>query len=42
MLFSKGSFIEYRTINQSIKQVDDLLGELIKEHENLPVLEIKN
>jgi uncharacterized protein YbcC (UPF0753/DUF2309 family) len=42
MLFSKGSFVEYQTINQSIKQVDDLLGELIKEHNNLPVLEIKN
>jgi uncharacterized protein YbcC (UPF0753/DUF2309 family) len=42
MLFSKGSFVEYQTINQSIKHVDDLLGELIKEHNNLPVLEIKN
>ncbi|MFM7681138.1 MAG: YbcC family protein [Bacteroidota bacterium] len=42
MLFSKGSFTEYQTINESLKQVDDLLGELMKEHDNLPVLELKN
>ena len=42
MLFSKGSFTEYKTINQNLKQVDDLLGELIKEHNNLPVIELKN
>jgi uncharacterized protein YbcC (UPF0753/DUF2309 family) len=42
MLFTQGTFVEYRTINQNLKQVDDLLGELIIEHENLPVWELKN
>jgi uncharacterized protein YbcC (UPF0753/DUF2309 family) len=42
MLFSKGLFTEYQTLSQNLKQVDDLLGELIKEHDNLPVFELKN
>ena len=42
MLFKKGAFTEYQTNNQNLKQVDDLLGELIKEHNNLPVFELKN
>lgn len=42
MLFSKGGFTEYQTLNQHLKPVDDLLGELTKEHENLPVMELKN
>lgn len=42
LVFKKGEFTEYETINQNLKQVDDLLGELIKEHNNLPVFELKN